>query len=178
MLNERERKEIIRFAKKQVAGNDHLHGMPHLEETASIALRLAKAENGDADVCWVASMLHDICRRKPGDHGAEGSKLASEFLLELNLPKDFVDKVREAIYFHNKDFNDAPVERKVLWDADKLPLMTPKGFRDRMLPYWMMKKGKVAGMKKAIEEYYFYKARFYTDTGRKEIEKHSEGMEN
>jgi len=177
MLTDSRKKEITSFAEKQVAGNDSLHGLAHLQQTAKLARWLAKAENGDPEVCWAAAMLHDICKNYSGDHAAKGAELALEFLLSMGLPKEFADKVADAIRFHNKEFSEGAIERKILWDADKLPIMAPEGFETRMLPYWKMRKGEVAGTKKAIEEYAFYKPRFHTETARREVEKYSGEMD-
>ena len=177
MLTKEQRKRIAGLSKKAVAGNDRMHGIAHLEETAKLAVWLAKKEKGDPDVCWVSAMLHDICKGKPGDHGARGSRLAAKILLDEGFSGDFVKKVRDAIYFHNREFTKGPIERMILWDADKLPLMAIRGFSKRMLPYWIMVKGRKAGTKKSVDEYYFYKSRFHTKTAKIFAEKHSAAME-
>jgi len=177
MLLESQKKEIIDFARSQVSGNDGLHRMGHLEETAREALRLAAAENADSDALWIAAMLHDICKSKDGDHGAEGSKLARLFLSSIRISEELADKACDAIYFHNKDFTDGPIERKILWDADKLPIMKVDGFKERMLPYWIETLGEKSGVKKSIEEYHFYRARFHTETAKNEIEANSAAMQ-
>ena len=177
MLLESQKKEILDFARSQVSGNDALHRMEHLEETAREALKLAEGESGDPDVVWAAAMLHDICKSKNGDHGAEGSKLARLFLSSIRISKDITDKACDAIYFHNKDFTDGPIERKILWDADKLPIMRAEGFKERMLPYWTAKLGEKEGVKKSIEEYHFYRSRFHTGTAKNEVESNSAAMQ-
>lgn len=169
MITEEQKKKITEFTEKCVAGNDGAHQMPHIKMVAKDALMFVKAEGGDPEVCWTAAMLHDIVKSKPGDHGTEGSKIAEKFLLELGLDKDFVEKVRDAIYWHNKEFSDGPIERKILWDADKLYGVTVKGFKERFQPH--------LGRDKAIEEYYFFVGKFRTETGKKESEKREKKAE-
>lgn len=178
MLNTVQKKGILEFAEKRLASNDPYHQLSHVVETAEIAVRFAKTEGADVDVCWASAMLHDICKSKPGDHGTEGAKKAKEFLISIGLPAEFVSKVEDAIHFHNKEFHEGPKERAILWDSDKLPIMTPDGFMGRMLPFWVLKLGKEGGKKKAVYEYYFYFDRFHTETAKKEIIKYRKKMEN
>jgi putative nucleotidyltransferase with HDIG domain len=168
-ISELQKKQIMDFAKKRASENDQFHNIQHLEETAAHAVRLAKAEGANQSICWVAGILHDICKSKEGDHAVNGATEAKEFLTEIGVGKKFTESVSDAIYHHNKDFTDGPIERKILWDADKLPMMHVEGFKKRLLPFWVLRLGKEDGTKKAIEEYYFYKARFHTNTARKEV---------
>jgi len=177
MISDSQKKQIIQFAEKQTAVNDPWHRMEHLEETARLAIWLAGEEKGDADVCWAAAMLHDVCKSRDGDHGTEGAKKARKFLLEIGVDGGFAEKVADAIHFHNKGFRDGAVERRIIWDADKLQLMNPEGFRKRMVPFWISKLGRAGGIKKSIYEYYFYKERFHTETAKKEAGKDVKEME-
>ena len=175
MLTEEQKKKITEFAEKSVAGNDELHQMTHVSGVAEDALMLAKKEHGDPEVCWTAAMLHDVVKSKPGDHGTEGSKIAERFLLELGLNKDFVEKVRDTIYWHNKPFSDGPIERAILWDADKYQMIGIKGFEDRIKICYINKPD--IKPERIIEDYYFYATRFHTKTGRAEVKKHEKVIE-
>lgn len=177
MISDFQKEGIIQFAKKETATNDQWHGMEHLEETARLAVWLAEEENGDKDVCWAAAMLHDICKSKAGDHGTKGAEEARGFLLEIGFDNGFAEKVADAINYHNKEFKDGPIERQILWDADKLPLMNPESFRKRMVPFWIYKLGETEGIKKSVYEYYFFKERFHTKTAKRETEKDTREME-
>jgi len=176
MLSSLQKKKITAFAKKRAKQNDSFHDFSHLEEVAKNAEELAKKEKADSEVCWVAAMLHDICKSGKMDHGTAGAKDAAEFLSKLNLPKEFIEKTRDAIYFHNKAFQGGSIERRVLWDADKLTIIGPTGFSQRLLPYWIMKKGKKKGTKTAIDEYLFFEPLFRTKSGRKIVGKHTKLM--
>ena len=177
-LSDEQREKLIAFVKERVAANDSFHDIGHVMRTADMAILLAIREKADQEVCWSAAMLHDICKREPGDHAAEGAKQAKKFLMGIGVEEGFAERVRDAIHFHNKDFDDsAPIERKILWDADKLYIVTPDGFRMRMIPYWVMKKGRKDGIETAVSEYHFFMARFHTEKGRKEAGKYSVEME-
>ncbi len=178
MLTDTQRQKIIEFAKERVSENDSFHDIEHVMRAADATVLLSVAEHADQDICWTAAMLHDICKREQGDHAEAGAKLAEKFLLGIGMDKEFSARVRDAIHFHNKDFDSsAPLEQQVLWDSDKLYIATPDGFRKRLLPYWVMKKGRKEGIETAIYEYYFYKARFHTKTAVKEAARHSAEME-
>jgi HD superfamily phosphodiesterase len=173
MLSDSQKEKITKFVEKCIAKNDTFHQMPHINETARLAVWLAKIEKGDRDVCWTSAMLHNICRSQPGDHGAEGSKKAAEFLLELGIDKEFVEKVKDAVFFHNKYFKDGSIERKILWDADKYQSIGVDNFNKRLLPAFIVYFGEKIGTQKAMDEYRLYEPIFRTETGRKEIKKHA-----
>lgn len=177
MLTDSQKRKIIQFAKECTAQNDPYHDFEHLKETAENAVMLAEKEGADIEICWTSAMLHDICRECPGNHGTEGGKKAKEFLLGIGTDEEFAEKVREAIYYHNKEFRNGSLERQIVWDADKLTVMTPEGFRKRMVPYWTFKLGEKEGIKKTISEYYFYFERFHTMTARKKVERHKKEMD-
>jgi hypothetical protein len=178
MFTDSQWEKIREFAKERVSGNDSFHDIEHVMRTADSAVFLSIREKADRNICWSAAMLHDICKRGQGDHAAESAVQAKKFLLGIGVDEQSAERVRDAIHFHNKDFdNSAPIERQVLWDADKLYVVSPDGFRKRMLPYWVMKKGRKDGIETAVSEYHFYMARFHTGTGRKEAGKHSADME-
>ena len=177
MLTDIQKKKITEFAEKSVAENDQFHQMQHIRNVAEDALMLAKLEKGDPEVCWTAAMLHDIVKSKPGDHGTEGSKIAEKFLLELGLNKEFVEKVKDAIYWHNKEFKDGPIERKIMWDADKYRNINLQGFRTRIIPFFMQNDDHKTALEKASEDYHLFVTRFRTETGRKEAKKHAAEIE-
>jgi len=178
MISSVQMKKIVSFAKKRALQNDAFHNFSHFEEVSKNASVLAKKEGADVDVCIVAGLLHDICKSEKGDHGSAGAKDAKKFLLNLNFPKNFVSAVYDAIYFHNKEFHDGPIERRVLWDADKLTIAGPEGFFHRLLPYWIARKGKKQGIETAIYEYRFFEPLFRTESGRKAVMQYSDIMQN
>lgn len=178
MLTKEQKEKVISFSKKCVEKNDPYHRFEHLEIVAETSVFLAKKEGADPEICEVAALLHDICKSEPGDHGTNGACKAREFLLSIGLSGAFADAVAEAIHFHDKDSKNRSREGAVLWDADKLYILTPRGFVGRMCPFWIMKLGEEKGIEKAIYEYYFYRERINTKTAKAITEKYSKTMES
>lgn len=178
MLAKEQKEKIISFSKKCVEKNDPWHQFDHLELVARTAAFIAEREGADSEVCEVAALLHDICKAEPGDHGTEGARKAREFLLSIGLSEAFADAVSEAILFHDKEKRDRSPEGAVLWDADKLYILIPRGFFARMVPYWTAKLGGEKGIEKAIFEYHFFRERLNTATAKAIVERHSRAMES
>ena len=116
--------------------------MDHIRKVAFWAMKLSAIEKSDREICWIAAMLHDIAKGEEGDHAINGAKEAKAFLLLIGIDKKTVDGVHDAIYFHNKDFRGGSIERRVLWDADKLDILTFDGFKSRLCPHSKEEKGK------------------------------------
>jgi uncharacterized protein len=170
------RKKILSFAKRQVAENDAYHDFSHLEKVAEKSVFLAKKEGADKEVCWASAILHDICKCKKGNHGTQGAKKARKFLESLKLPEPFIEKVCDAIHFHNKGFRSGPIERQILWDADKLLIIGPYWFTQRHLKYYVMKNGPEKGIPLAVKEYHFFESRFHTKTAKKIVSENAKIM--
>ncbi|MFA5412707.1 MAG: HD domain-containing protein [Candidatus Micrarchaeia archaeon] len=176
MLTREQREKITAFSKRCVEKNDPHHGFDHLEHVARTAVFFAEKEGADRDVCEVAALLHDICKAEPGDHGTTGACKAREFLLSIGIKGAFADAVAEAIHFHDKENRNRSREGAVLWDSDKLFILTPQGFLTRMLPFWINKLGIEEGIKKAVYEYHFYRERINTGSARKIVDKNADEM--
>lgn len=176
-LSASKRKAITLHAERESAKNDSMHRMPHLRQTAILSARIARIEGADAEACWAAGMLHDIRKRASGDHGAKGAEAAATFLDSIGLPPGFVEKVRDGILFHNKGFLGGPIERQILWDADKLPILRPVGFKSRMLPYWTSRLGRKKGVEQAIREYLLFRPGLHTKTAIQLMLRDSKKME-
>ncbi|HNT60422.1 MAG TPA: HD domain-containing protein, partial [Candidatus Bilamarchaeaceae archaeon] len=131
MLAKGQMEKIISFSRKCAEKNDPWHRFDHLEMAASNAAMIAEKEGADREVCEVAALLHDICKAEPGDHGTSGAEKAKGFLLSIGLGPGFADRVAEAIHFHDKESESRSPEGAVVWDADKLYILTPKGFITR-----------------------------------------------
>jgi HD superfamily phosphodiesterase len=167
MLSDGQKRKIVKFAVQRYRDNDDFHRMKHIRRVVAAAAVLARMEGGNKDVCWAASMLHDIAKHKKGNHGTIGAKEAKEFLLSIGVDRGIMDKVYDAIYFHNKGFADGPIERQIVWDADKMDSMTLDGFKNRMLKGFEAESGIRMGMKRAEKEYLFFKRRFHTKEGKR-----------
>jgi len=180
MLSQAQKIKIRQFTEEKIKHNDSMHRMPHIEETVKWALRFANLEKADRDVCWASAMLHDICKWEEEhgkNHGITGAETAAEYLTKLGIDKEFVEKVKDAIYYHDKPFEGGSKERQILWDADKMNAVTLEAFRTRVVPYFMASLSKEEALMKAKEEYYFFYERFHTSAGKKEAEKHKPFVE-
>ena len=178
MLTKEQKEKIAAFSKKCVEKNDPFHDFSHVSMVARTAIFFARKEGANPEICETAALLHDICKSEPGDHGANGACKAREFLLSIGTDGAFADAVAKAIHFHDKECGDREKEGAVLWDADKLYILTPRGFVARMAPYWLTKLGEEKGIEKAIYEYYFFKERLNTKTAKAIVESHSKTMES
>jgi len=97
-----------------------------------LALELEASEDDafasiDTEALIIAGYLHDISTSTHGyhDHHLQSAEMAVEFLRELNLPAERVEKVKQAILTHTTVFSpeqreDAPIEGRLLYDADKI----------------------------------------------------------
>lgn len=97
-----------------------------------LALELEATEDDtsasiDMEALIIAGYLHDISTSTHGyhDHHLQSAEMAVEFLRELNLPAERVEKVKQVILTHTTVFSpeqreDAPIEGRLLYDADKI----------------------------------------------------------
>jgi len=176
MLSPIQKRKIEAFAKKCASSNDTFHDFSHLQNVAKNAVMLAKKEGADEEVCRVSALLHDICKSEKGNHGTEGANKAGKFLKSIGAEDSFIEKVYDAIYFHNKGFRKGPLERQVLWDADKLQIIGPYWFFMRHLRYTLMNEGEEKGVPHSISEYRFFEARFHTQSARKIVKENAKLM--
>ena len=97
-----------------------------------LALELEATEDDtfasiDTEALILAGYLHDISTSTHGyhNHHLQSAEMAVEFLQELNLPAERIEKVKQAILTHTTVFSseqleDAPIEGRLLYDADKI----------------------------------------------------------
>lgn len=97
-----------------------------------LALELEATEDDastsiDMEALIIAGYLHDISTSTHGyhDHHLQSAEMAVEFLRELNLSEERVEKVKQAILTHTTVFSPeqreaAPIEGRLLYDADKI----------------------------------------------------------
>ena len=97
-----------------------------------LALELEATEDNtlasiDTEALIIAGYLHDISTSTHGyhNHHLQSAEMAVEFLQELHLPAERVEKVKQAILTHTTVFSseqreDAPIEGRLLYDADKI----------------------------------------------------------
>lgn len=178
MITEEQKRKIVEFAKERYKSNDRYHRMKHIRTVVSRALWLARIENADEDVCWASAMLHDIAKAKEGDHGNLGAEEAKAMLLGMGIDGNIADKVYDAIYFHNKRFYGGPIERQILWDADKWGTLTLDGFKNRVVKYLAMKASSKKELAENVEkEYLIFKGHFHTKEGKRNDEENRAAVE-
>lgn len=177
MLTELQKQTITKFVEERVAKNDPYHQMQHVREVLEDALWLSETEKGNKDVIWLAAMLHDITKYQHGNHATIGAGLAKKYLCSMGFEETIVESVHDAIYWHNKEFKGGPIERCILWDADKYRNVTLNGFRTRVLPFFMQNNDPKTAFEKAVDDYHLFITRFRTETGRIEAKKHCEEVE-
>tara|TARA_R110002051_G_scaffold301461_1_gene369326 strand:- start:210 stop:869 length:660 start_codon:yes stop_codon:yes gene_type:complete len=121
--------ETIAFVKETLQGAEGGHDWFHIQRVFRNSLLIAKDEqNIDVLVVSLGALLHDIADAKFND-GDEtvGPKLASQFLISLQIDKKVIDhviKIIENISYKsslekgNKKFNSK--ELQIIQDADRL----------------------------------------------------------
>ena len=94
-----------------------------------LALELDDDEAGqlDMETLVLAAYLHNISTAEYGyqDHHIKSAEMAVDFLRELDVPTERIQKVEQAILIHTSAVSTeqrvaGPLEGRVLFDADKL----------------------------------------------------------
>ncbi len=94
-----------------------------------LALELDEEDAGqlDMDALIMAAYLHNISTVEYGyqDHHIKSAEMAVDFLRELDVPADRIEKVEQAILIHTSTVAqeqraNGSLEGRVLFDADKL----------------------------------------------------------
>ncbi|EPR09298.1 HD domain-containing protein [Ruminiclostridium papyrosolvens] len=101
------------------------HDIQHSLDVARVAYIIALENKYDLDkeIIYITALLHDIAKWKQYsqkvDHAAEGSVLASEILVDLNLNKGDTEMILDAIAKHRKKEGHSTSLSKVLYAGDK-----------------------------------------------------------
>tara|TARA_R110000868_G_scaffold25085_4_gene97912 strand:- start:5097 stop:5756 length:660 start_codon:yes stop_codon:yes gene_type:complete len=129
MTNTKIVEETIAFVKETLHDAEGGHDWFHIQRVFRNSLLIAKDEkNIDILVVSLSALLHDIADAKFND-GDEtvGPKLASQFLISLQIDKKVIDHVikiidnisfKKSLETQNKKFNS--IELQVIQDADRL----------------------------------------------------------
>ncbi|WP_024831668.1 HD domain-containing protein [Ruminiclostridium josui] len=101
------------------------HDIQHSLDVARVAYIIALENKYDLkkEIIYITALLHDIAKWKQysqkADHAAEGAVLAREILLDLNMEKDDIEMVLDAIEKHRKKEGHSTPLSKVLYAGDK-----------------------------------------------------------
>lgn len=121
-------KQIEKEAKMFFKAASGCHDWSHVERVRELALRIGKKEKARPDILEIASLLHDIGRKKEMKnkglfcHAEEGGKLAKFILKRHGIREDDIKNIIHCIVSHRFRNSNIPetIEAKVLFDADKL----------------------------------------------------------
>lgn len=119
-------KEILKstqiFIKNQFSGETTGHDYYHIQRVVKTARKIASEENADLFLVELAAWLHDVGDYKLHDGMDKSEELISEFLFELNLPKETISKIIEIVsqVSFSKGNTPTSLEAKIVQDADRL----------------------------------------------------------
>lgn len=125
-------KEIINKleleAKKYFIGASGCHDWTHVERVKTLALKIGKQEKAQLDVLEIASLLHDIGRKKEMKkkgsfcHAEQGAKLSKKILRKYKIDEEKAENIVHCVITHRYRNSHKPetIEAKIIYDADKL----------------------------------------------------------
>ena len=138
-MTDKQLSEIVKFVKPIYKKTGKYHGWDHILAVKRNALRLArKYPQADKKILEAASYIHDIGRSiKDEGHNETSAKLITPFLKKIKVDPVEIEKVCHAVISHEKGKvnSSKTIEAKILFDADKLEIMTVYGFIRVM--YWL-----------------------------------------
>lgn len=135
---------LLKEATRRYVLGDPLHGPHHWLAVEDAAVELAAELGGDVEVASIFGILHD-CRRESSDRDPEHGPRAAELAVELrgrlfDLPNVRMQKLVDALYWHDTGLVVKDVDIMCCWAADRLQLtrvgITPERsyFCDRTWP--------------------------------------------
>lgn len=98
----------------------------HTLRVLATAREIGKAEGANIEIVELAALLHDIAKLDPRSqqvhHAILGSQMAAEYLEQLGMTQQKVQRVAEAVRYHSYDTHrdGLALETLVLKDADRL----------------------------------------------------------
>jgi uncharacterized protein len=101
------------------------HRWEHVQQVVAAARWLARETGADAEIVEAAAWLHDIHKGEP-NHAEAAADDAPGLLAQTDFPAHKIAAVAGAIRWHEgltRPYGEPPLrplERAVLWDADKL----------------------------------------------------------
>lgn len=110
------------YIKKGFSGETTGHDFYHIERVVKTARKIASEENADLFLVELAAWLHDVGDYKLHNGMDKSEELISEFLFELNIPKETISKIIEIIsqVSFSKGSIPTTLEAKIVQDADRL----------------------------------------------------------
>jgi uncharacterized protein len=128
------------FVKKRLLGEGTGHDWWHTVRVSSVARDIQKVEGGDELIIDLASLLHDVGDRKVIDKENDDYMITEDFLKRHKVSDEVINQVMfiiKNISFSKNLKNkivDAPIELKIVQDADRLDAIGAIGIA-RMFTY-------------------------------------------
>lgn len=107
----------------------------HVSGCRKYALKLTKIYGANEFIIEVSALLHDIGADAGKTHPKKGAKIAEEFLLKFNIPKNTLNKIIKCIENHAMGTEVNDLEEQIIQDADGIIFLedTYKYFEKKML---------------------------------------------
>lgn len=124
--------QIKKFSRAYYKKTDQFHDWNHALLTAKYAFKLAEAyKDINYNILEASCYLHDIGRviRDEG-HNFASAKLAKPFLKKIGLTNEETNAILHAVSVHTLEEIDKAktIEAKILFDADKIQILSVYGF--------------------------------------------------
>lgn len=115
-------KSAQEFIKNQFSGETTGHDYFHIERVVNSAKRIANEENADEFLVELAAWLHDVGDYKLHDGIDKSEELISDFLKELKVPNEIIQKIIEIVsqVSFSKGNQPTSLEAQIVQDADRL----------------------------------------------------------
>jgi len=131
-MNKSQLNKIVLFAKPYYKKADKYHGWDHIVAVRRNALILTRGyKSVNLGVLEAGCYLHDIGRsKKDKGHAVESGKLARPYLKKIGVCRKERDEIVHAVVSHAKEkiLKARTLEAKLLFDADKLEILSVFGF--------------------------------------------------
>ncbi len=118
----------LQFTKDKMKNLPPSHDWDHVKRVLKLSEMIARKKKADIFIVRLSAILHDIAREEEDKsegticHAEVGSRMAYDFLLDLELDESRAYEISQCIKTHRYRNNHAPnsIEAKILYDADKL----------------------------------------------------------
>ncbi|MEA3461118.1 MAG: HD domain-containing protein [Bacteroidota bacterium] len=161
--------KTISFVKETLAGAEGGHDWYHIERVWNTARYIREQEDaGDLLTIELAALLHDISDAKfNGGDDEKGSRMASEFLVELGLDREIIDHIQRIIKHVSYKGGFAQdqiytIEFQIVQDADRLDAIGAIGIA-RAFNYGGFKNRPIHNPEMPLQEYADSKAYHKSD---------------
>jgi uncharacterized protein len=163
-MTQKQLKQIEEFVTPYYQKTGKFHGWDHITSVRNNAKRLS-VNYPEVNILALdaACLIHDIGRTiKDEGHPQESARLAKPFLQKIGLPANEIELILHAVSIHSsKDIYKAKtIEDKLLFDADKLEILSVYGFMRVAL--WLIEERNMT-LEKAIDFLWKYCQKVYQE---------------